>query len=89
MLLKLMDRQGPDDGFDNDPLRGFRIMDNVQDVRFHHLSTGQASLDVRFGGQPGEARQEDFVLQGNAYLMNSQGKTVEVFSANLHPNRET
>ena len=58
---------------------GCRIVDKVRDVLFRHPGSEQA-LDVTYEEPNRGLLTETFILQGNAYLMNDQGKTLETFS---------
>lgn len=77
MLIQLMsDENIPDD----DPAKGCTIVANVVEVKFSRLGTGEACLHVEYSQPNRGLTAEDFVLRGNAYLMNDSGKTVRSFT---------
>lgn len=79
MILKLMSNENlPDD----DAKKAFTIIANVNEVKFHTLGTGERALYVQYDVPNQELPGEEFVLNGNAYLMNDNGKTVQTFWGN-------
>lgn len=76
MILKLMnDENLPDDN----PAKGFRIVDQVREVTLSRTETGEQMLDVVYRIPNDNLLDERFILQGNAYLMNDAGKTIQPF----------
>ena len=85
MILKLM---SPEDKPDDNPSKGCRIVCDVVETHYYlHEESGKMRLDVHYT-QPhqGGMKFETFVLDGNAYLMNEQGKTINSFAATPHPS---
>ena len=82
MIVKLMSAENlPDDH----PSKGCRIVDKVHDVNFHKIPTGESALTISYatpnsGGA--SAIDETITLQGNVFVMNESGKTIQAFSCN-------
>lgn len=79
MIVKIM---GSDDMPDSNPAKPCKIVAYVNEVNYHSLGTGEKCLTVYYQQPLRELMQEDFVLNGNAYLMSDDGKTIQSFAAN-------
>lgn len=77
MLLKLM---GQENMADEDSRKTSQIIDDVQEVKFTYLFTGEAALAVQYRRPNRGVTSETFVLKANAYLMNDNGKTIQGYS---------
>lgn len=74
MYLKLM--TGDHNVPDSDPLKSFRLMQQVVDVEVQRESSGAlTSVTALFE----DGSQETFLCSGRVYIMNDQGRTVASF----------
>ena len=89
MILKMMSAENLSDSSAG---KSCAIVSDVREVRYVRTGpldkTGQpceAKLHVTYETALRELLQETFTLEGNAYLMNDQGKTVSAFYASTAP----
>lgn len=77
MILKMMSGENM---FDDNTSKGCRVVDNVCEVHYHQIDTKEQMLSVTYNSTNRGLMQEDFILSGNAYLMNNDGKTIQSFA---------
>lgn len=70
MYLKLM---GPENAPDDDSRKGARIISGVEEVQFSRGAQGNAVAEVLLS----DGARKLIPLEGNAYVMNSDGKTID------------
>lgn len=84
MIVKIMG-YNPNQYPDHDPRVSFRVLDGVKDVRFSRF----ASYGLGIPSSPDEPtaylvfrddESEIYVVDGNAYVMTDEGKTISTFS---------
>jgi len=75
LVLKLMSGEN---GPDEDARKGFTLHSGVKTVTFKRAADGTPLASVLFEDHP---EFEEWVLEGNAYVMNQAGKTVASFGA--------
>lgn len=73
MYLKLMSHENLPDG---DPSKTYRLLDHVTSASFFREETG-VTVTVWFND---DTPTETFLLQGNTYILNDQGKTIDSFA---------
>jgi hypothetical protein len=71
MFLKIMSAENLSD---SDSRKSFKLLDHVESAEFFRKPEG-AQINVLFEG----GDNENFPCEGNAYLMNDNGKTVAQF----------
>lgn len=86
MILKLMSSENMSD--DNTG-KGCRIVDDVCEVLYSKREvkeetevTYETILDVTYRSPNRGTLTETFYMQGNAYLMNDSGKTIQSYACN-------
>ena len=65
---------------DDNTSKRCRVIDYVGEISFKTLDTGEAAIDVCYVKPNRGSMTETFVLKGNAYLMNDDGKTIQSFA---------
>lgn len=77
MYLKLMSGEDAPDG---DSCKTYRLFSHVSSVSFDRRANGTAVAEVVFDVDSASGVGiETFELEGNAYLMNDDGKTISSF----------
>jgi hypothetical protein len=77
MLLKLMSNENK---ADVDTSKGCTIISNVKSVNYH-IDDKVDSKSMLMTIILTDDSAQEFILQGNAYLMNDNGKTIQSFAA--------
>jgi hypothetical protein len=79
MFLKLM---GNENLHDHHSAKSFKIVANIDELKFSiNECTNESLLQVHYSIPNRGLTEELFVLSANAYLMNSEGKTIQSFAA--------
>lgn len=82
MILKMLSSENLDD--DNFS-KGCRVVDNVCEVHFHQTDIKEEHmLSVTYRSPNRGLLVENFILSGNAYLMNNDGKTIQSFACDSY-----
>lgn len=77
MLIKIMSNE---DIADDNSSKDCLIVSGVTSVKYHkNIPTTEAILTLSYEKPIEGLVKEDFVLNGNAYLMNDNGKTIQSF----------
>ena len=78
MILKLM-HDNPHGVATDDPRAACKFVDNVIEATVKTIGTGEQAVDVVYGAPNQGLTGETFVLANVAFLMNNNGKTIQMF----------